>query len=145
MIRRLGVLVLVLASGCTLTRVDIAGKPQYPTDYAVGQVLRLKQALILERPGGTLSFSPPCLLKDARDTRRVIGVVESGTTLRVTRIMRGRYPGLESWGEVNAEILSGPYRGREVEITAISRQVQQEKPPVRVPWIDPNLLQRVEE
>lgn len=58
---------------CALTRVEVSSDPKYSTDCMVGQVLRLKQALILERPDGTLNFSPPRLLKDARDAGRVIG------------------------------------------------------------------------
>ena len=54
-------------------------------------------------------------------------------------------PGLESCDEVYVEVQNGPCREREVEITVVSHQVQQEQPPMRLPWIDTNLLQRVEE
>lgn len=143
--QRLGLCLLLLATGCALVRVDITGHKQYPTDYRAGQILRLKQDLTLERPGGTLNFSEPRLRKRTLNDRRVMGVVAAGSTLRVTRLVRGRYPGLESWGEVYAEILNGPYRGRRVEITSVSRQVQQQQPAIRMPWVDPVLLEQIEE
>lgn len=140
-LQRLGFCLLLLVSGCALVRVDVTDQQQYPTDYRAGQVFRLKQALTLEHPAGTLSFSEPELHRHTVHAERVIGVVDAGTTLRVTRVLRGRYPGLESWGEVYGEILDGPFRGRSVELTAISRQVPQQQPPIRMPWVDPDLLE----
>jgi len=139
---------LLMMTGCASVRVDVTGDRLYTTDYREGQILRLKQDLTLERPGGTLNFSEPRLRKPAPSTvgsEGALGVVAAGTTLRITRLVRGRYPGLESWGEVFAEIRDGPYRGRRVEITAVSRQVQQQEPAIRMPWVNPELLKPVEE
>ena len=149
----------LLAAGCALPSRDVSFNQQYRTDYVSGQVYALKRAVLLERSSAT---SPECCLKNPRQIYplmdsitewqrhpsrwpRVLGVMEAGTRIRIVKIVREDYVALDTRCIVQAEVLDGRFRGRLVSLNWVSKQVEQPKPFARIPWVDPEQLDVVEE
>jgi hypothetical protein len=141
---------LVWTAGCAST----SGEQAFETDYVVGAIYLTRQDCLIER-SGTLSdhlllrpLQPPLSAADyERDPSRwpsARGVLLAGTRLRIARLARREWPGLETVGEVYADIIDGPHAGRTVELSFISRNVQLSAPPIRAQWVDPGELQRVD-
>jgi hypothetical protein len=126
----------------------------FETDYVVGAVYVTRQDRLIER-SGTLSdrfvlrpLQPPGSAADyERDPSRwpsARGFLRVGTRLRIVRLARREWPGLETIGEVYADIIDGPHSGLTVELSFISRNVQMSAPAIRAQWVDPGELQRVD-
>lgn len=54
---------------------------------------------------------------------KIRGILAAGTRVRLDRIERHRYPGLEDWYEARGVVESGPFRGQEVNLGFISSGV----------------------
>ena len=54
---------------------------------------------------------------------KILGILPAGTRVRLDRIERHRYPGLEDWYEAVGTLQDGPFAGRKVNLGFISASV----------------------
>jgi hypothetical protein len=154
---------VLLAAGCATTGTDVSRDRRFPTDYVVGGVYALKQDRLVERtgtwPATGLVVKPPPQLNVPNAPRSmaeyraapqrwptVAGVMPAGTRVRVLKIVHVgslQWVGLEAIAEVSGEVLDGPFRGRKVDLTWVSRTVQQHDPPSRMVWVEAAELEPV--
>jgi hypothetical protein len=147
--------------GCTRS---IAHDSRYPTDYAVGQVYRLKQPLFAEKADSTIfgtyseliffvgqqnmSGIPPTLEaynKSRADWPEIAGVALPGTRIKISKIVyRTNWEAGDGiW--VKAQILDGALAGKKLaEMYFVSREVDRRSDlSVFIPMVDTNILESV--
>lgn len=150
---------ILFVTGCAPIYRDVSNNPPYPTDYVAGAVYSLKHDRFVERPAGALSFAPlivtavsnayiyPDAPRSAAEYQRdpgrwskIVGVMPSGTRLRVTQVRKESFLFLDTVFSVFAEVLDGPFAGKTVEISWISKGNTEN----RMLTVDPNELERIE-
>jgi hypothetical protein len=144
----------VALASCSSRVVDLAGPAGLGTDYVQGAVYELLKDRFLESPSGwsggpdnivasplTYSYeakprSVEAYLADPARWPRIHGVLPAGTRVRLERITRRRYPGLEDTYEATGILESGRFSGRRVSLDWISQSVSG----TRMPRVDPQEL-----
>ena len=153
-----GLLVTLLAA-CSSTVVDPGTPAGLGTDYVQGAVYLLLHDRYLDTPQGwprppfVIVASPhsypygasPRSMDDYRSNPggwpKIRGILPAGTRIRLDRIERHRYPGLETWYTATGTIESGEFRGVEVNLAFISATV----PGSRMHRVNPQELKRAEQ
>lgn len=157
-LRIFAVIILVQAlSGCV---TNISDDGRYGTNYAVGNVYRVKQPLFADIGAGTIfgNFNHAILNvvgtergdlplsvqeyeRNRQQWRNIAGVIVPGTKLRIEKIKLERNPenGRAIW--VRAKILDGALAGmRHAELHFISTEQRNDQLVVNVPMVDTNVL-----
>jgi hypothetical protein len=149
-------LLLTLLAACASTIVDPGGPSGLGTDYVQGAVYVLLNDRYLDTPQGwpraalvvvasphsyPYGLAPRSMDEYRSDPERwpkIRGIVPAGTRVRLDRIERHRYPGLEDWYEATGTIENGEFRGREANLGFISSGV----PGSRMHLVNPEELRR---
>lgn len=147
-----------LLGGCVNVKEDITLNRAYHTDYVAGKVYRTKQPVfiqvldrqrVLRRAGDADARVPPTVESYWKKGRaiwpEIIGVLETGTKLRINRIIRTYNGEIGNTFYVLAEVMDGINRGLEVDLGMISLEYRQKDPVADVPIINPNVLEEVKE
>jgi len=146
---------LLLCIGCNTTK-DIANDPRYPIDYKLNQTYILKKPVFVERlsdndlilqkagkTGGIPSSPEQYETADKKNWPTIIGVLEPGTKIKVTKIQleKNFETGNIIW--IKAEIIDGALTGKRVELLFISNAIRQDRPLASITTIDPNYLEPI--
>ena len=146
----------MLLCGCFTVKEDISKTHVYHTDYVVGKIYKTKRALFMQRLGNVEMLVAPgdanariprsieSYLAQRDRWPEIVGVLEKGTSVRVTRLVREYNQETGSVFFVFATILDGVHCGRAVDLRAISLDYQQTNPVVSVPFCNRNLLEEIE-
>jgi len=147
----------LILGGCINAKEDVTHNRAYHTDYVARNVYRTTQPMfiqvldrqkVLREVKGGDARVPPSLdsyWKQGRDGwPGIIGVLEPATTLRISRVIRTYNGEIGNTFSVVAEILDGPNRGLEVDLSMVSREYRQENPLANVPVVNPEVLEAVD-
>jgi hypothetical protein len=145
---------LVLSAGCVdVTYRNVSHDKRYSTDYIVGGKYQLQQTLVIRKIDDHLDLCPPGknsdLSKIADEQHQpysnFVGLLPSGTLLVISKIeLEKRFlSGNYVW--VLGRILEGPFNGKVVNLTFISKQVRQTNVWAYLPYLDTNMLRYASE
>ncbi len=124
----LAALLVIVCCSCT---TDITKNPTSRTDFITGGIYEIKRAVWV-RNGSLMTLRD----KEPLDSEGRIG---PGTRVVVRQIMLFRSPEMGTHTEVFAEVLSGDFKGRTVDLSVIS-----ERSPTGYTRRDPAMLEAVQ-
>ena len=149
---------LLILGGCINAREDVTHNRAYHTDYVAGKIYRTSQPLFIQvldhqrvlREVKSGDARVPSSLDSYWSQGRevwpgIVGVLESGTTLRLNRVIRTYNGEIGNTFSVVAEVLDGPHRGLEVDLSMVSREYRQKNPLANVPIVNPEILEGTHE
>jgi len=114
-------ILLMTLTGCDTTK-DITKKPAGLTDFIVGESYQLKLPVLLSSLSDSLLPLVGVTVGDARQKlpSQTEALIEPGVILRVRRVVTRNNPMVGHLTDVYAEVVSGPLRGRTVNVRTIS-------------------------
>jgi hypothetical protein len=129
----LAFVIRLIGTGCESVR-DISNDKRYATDYAIGDVYRIRTPVFLwsgdltrwQIKGGECFSVEPGLKIQIAKLELFYGGPEMGSPM-----------------QVKANFLDGPFTNQLVEIYSISRMQVQRHPSAAVYFVDTNILERV--